>query len=95
MYNCLKVLLIQYKANLFSIAEVKFVKYFLLLRITLNNHILYHNLPYKLWYVYYAIVYHIPYTSKHSRGKLSWILAKRESFTIESFPSSQLENNYS
>ena len=25
-------------------------------------------------------------------GKLSRILAKRESFTIESFPSSQLEN---
>ena len=25
-------------------------------------------------------------------SRFSWILAKRESFTIESFPSSQLEN---
>ena len=27
-------------------------------------------------------------------GKLSRILAKRECFTIETFPASQLENNY-
>ena len=36
----------------------------------------------------------VPYTTKHSRGKNFTVFMDCSNFTIETFPASQLENNY-
>ena len=42
-----------------------------------------------------AMVYRIRQNIRGGKlSRFSWISAKRECFTIETFPASQLENNY-
>ena len=53
------------------------------------------NLLFCLWKVTYVAIYRIRQNIRGGKlSRFSRILAKRECFTIETFPASQLENNY-